>query len=164
MVVIADDTVILEQLDIEDADILLAAPIDFSNSDGLLNLWTRPEYFDVDRFVDAFGNCPAQFLQSLFECNAPGRRFGIIGGQTLNYADPPHLLGLLPVRRQRPRNRRAAEYYLNELHDRLLAQGVGSEVRIVVSPRRARSIRALAEREQNEEDKQLLLDDLATIV
>ena len=46
--------------------ILLAAGIDFSTRDGLLNLWTRPEYFDVDRFVDAFGNCPAEFLQSSF--------------------------------------------------------------------------------------------------
>ena len=46
--------------------ILMAAPIDFSTSDSLLNVWTRPENFDVDKFVDAFGNCPAEFLQSLF--------------------------------------------------------------------------------------------------
>jgi len=46
--------------------ILLAAPIDFSSSDGLLSLWTRPEYFDVDKFVDAFGNCPPEFLQATF--------------------------------------------------------------------------------------------------
>jgi len=46
--------------------ILLAAGIDFATQDGLLNLWTRPEYFDVDKFVDAFGNCPAEFLQSSF--------------------------------------------------------------------------------------------------
>lgn len=46
--------------------ILLAAGIDFATREGLLNLWTRPEYFDVDRFVDAFGNCPASFLQSSF--------------------------------------------------------------------------------------------------
>jgi polyhydroxyalkanoate synthase subunit PhaC len=45
---------------------LLAAGIDFSTRDGLLNLWTQPEYFDVDKFVDAFGNCPAEFLQSSF--------------------------------------------------------------------------------------------------
>jgi len=32
--------------------ILLAAPIDFSTQDGLLNVWSRAEYFDVDRFVD----------------------------------------------------------------------------------------------------------------
>jgi polyhydroxyalkanoate synthase len=45
---------------------LLAAAIGFSSSDGLLNVWTRPEYFDVDQFVGAFGNCPPQFLQSIF--------------------------------------------------------------------------------------------------
>jgi poly[(R)-3-hydroxyalkanoate] polymerase subunit PhaC len=45
---------------------LLAAPIDFATKDGLLNIWTREEYFDVDRFVDTFGNCPPQFLQALF--------------------------------------------------------------------------------------------------
>lgn len=45
------------------------------------------------------------------------------------------------------RNREAAERYLTELQERLAVQGVRSEVRIVVSHRRARSIRALAERE-----------------
>jgi len=46
--------------------IMLAAGIDFETRDGLLNLWTRSEYFDVDKFVDAFGNCPAEFLQASF--------------------------------------------------------------------------------------------------
>ncbi len=46
--------------------ILLAAPIDFAAQDSLLNVWTRPEYFDVDKFVDAFGNCPPEFLQTSF--------------------------------------------------------------------------------------------------
>jgi polyhydroxyalkanoate synthase len=46
--------------------ILLAAPIDFASNDSLLNVWTRPEYFDVDKFVDALGNCPAEFLQAGF--------------------------------------------------------------------------------------------------
>jgi polyhydroxyalkanoate synthase len=45
---------------------LLAAPIDFETREGLLNLWTQPEYFDVDKFVDAFGNCPPEFLQAAF--------------------------------------------------------------------------------------------------
>ena len=45
---------------------LLAAPIDFATKDSLLNVWTRPEYFDVDKFVDAFGNCPPDFLQATF--------------------------------------------------------------------------------------------------
>jgi nucleotide-binding universal stress UspA family protein len=44
-------------------------------------------------------------------------------------------------------NRRAAEHYLSELQHRLSLEGVGTEIRIAVSPRPARSIRALAERE-----------------
>src|SRR5438876_2312937 len=40
---------------------LMASPIDFASDDGLLNLWTRRENFDVDKFIDAFGNCPADF-------------------------------------------------------------------------------------------------------
>ena len=51
--------------------ILMAAGIDFSTRDGLLNIWTQPEYFDVDKFVDAFGNCPANFLQSSFQLLKP---------------------------------------------------------------------------------------------
>jgi poly[(R)-3-hydroxyalkanoate] polymerase subunit PhaC len=46
--------------------ILLAAPIDFATNDSLLNVWTRPENFDVDKFVDAYGNCPPEFLQASF--------------------------------------------------------------------------------------------------
>jgi polyhydroxyalkanoate synthase len=46
--------------------ILLAAPIDFASNDSLLGLWSRPENFDVDKFVDAFGNCPAEMLQATF--------------------------------------------------------------------------------------------------
>jgi polyhydroxyalkanoate synthase subunit PhaC len=46
--------------------ILLAAGIDFANQEGLLQLWTDPKYFDVDRFVEAHGNVPAEFLQSAF--------------------------------------------------------------------------------------------------
>jgi nucleotide-binding universal stress UspA family protein len=45
------------------------------------------------------------------------------------------------------RNRCEAEHYLSELQHRLAAQGVESEVHIMVSSQRARSIRALAERE-----------------
>lgn len=45
---------------------LLAAGIDFSTREGLLNMWTEEETFDVDAFVDAFGNAPAEFLQASF--------------------------------------------------------------------------------------------------
>ena len=46
--------------------ILMAAGIDFSTRDGLINRWTDAKYFDADTFVDAFGNCPAEFLQGMF--------------------------------------------------------------------------------------------------
>jgi len=46
--------------------ILMAAGIDFSTREGLLNLWSDAKHFDVDKFVDAFGNCPAEYLQSAF--------------------------------------------------------------------------------------------------
>jgi len=49
--------------------ILLAAPIDFATNDSLLNVWSRAENFDVDKFVDAFGNCPPDFLQERFYCS-----------------------------------------------------------------------------------------------
>jgi polyhydroxyalkanoate synthase len=45
---------------------LLAAGIDFTTREGLLNQWADGENFDVDGFVDAFGNCPATFLQWSF--------------------------------------------------------------------------------------------------
>lgn len=50
---------------------LLAAPIDFATNDSLLNVWTRAEHFDVDKFVDTFGNCPADFLQAVFQLMRP---------------------------------------------------------------------------------------------
>ncbi|MGE5609098.1 MAG: class III poly(R)-hydroxyalkanoic acid synthase subunit PhaC [Bacillota bacterium] len=46
--------------------ILLAAGIDFSTREGMLNLWTDPKNYDVDKFIEAFGNCPAEFLQTSF--------------------------------------------------------------------------------------------------
>jgi polyhydroxyalkanoate synthase len=46
--------------------ILMAAGIDFATRDGLINVWTDRKYFDVDGFIDAFGNVPADFLQQMF--------------------------------------------------------------------------------------------------
>jgi polyhydroxyalkanoate synthase subunit PhaC len=46
--------------------VLLATGIDFSTREGLINLWTDPRYFDVDKFVDTMGNIPAEFLQTAF--------------------------------------------------------------------------------------------------
>lgn len=46
--------------------ILLAAAVDFGSRDGLLSVWTDPKYFDVDKLLDAHGNCPADLLQGAF--------------------------------------------------------------------------------------------------
>ncbi len=66
---------------------LLAAPIDFTTNDSLLNLWTRPEYFDVDKFVDAYGNCPPDFLQSMFLMLRP---VGNLVEKPLNFYEHMH--------------------------------------------------------------------------
>ncbi len=55
--------------------ILMATPIDFAGDDGLLNLWARKEYFDVDKLIDAFGNCPGEFLQFVFQLMKPVQNF-----------------------------------------------------------------------------------------
>jgi polyhydroxyalkanoate synthase len=54
---------------------LLAAPIDFAGRESLLNLWTDPATFDVDALLDAYGNCPAWFLQTCFQFMNPVRNF-----------------------------------------------------------------------------------------
>jgi polyhydroxyalkanoate synthase len=53
----------------------MAAPIDFGGNEGLLNLWAREEYFDVDKLIDAFGNCPGEFLQFAFQLMKPVQNF-----------------------------------------------------------------------------------------
>lgn len=45
--------------------ITLAAPVNF-HDEGLLSLWTRQEYFNVDKIVDVFGNIPPYLMQSAF--------------------------------------------------------------------------------------------------
>ncbi|MCA9191282.1 MAG: class III poly(R)-hydroxyalkanoic acid synthase subunit PhaC [Planctomycetales bacterium] len=54
---------------------LMAAPIDFSGDECLLHLWTKEENFDVDRLIDAFGNCPPTFLQATFQLMKPVQNF-----------------------------------------------------------------------------------------
>jgi polyhydroxyalkanoate synthase len=66
---------------------LMAAGIDFSTREGLLNLWADPNYFDVDEFVDTFGNCPAEFLQSSFLMLKP---VGNLIEKPLNFMENVH--------------------------------------------------------------------------
>jgi polyhydroxyalkanoate synthase len=47
--------------------ILMTTGIDFkASTEGLLNLWGDKSYFNVDEFVDAYGNAPPEFLQTVF--------------------------------------------------------------------------------------------------
>jgi polyhydroxyalkanoate synthase len=46
--------------------IMLAAPVDWSDRDNLLSVWTNEKYFDVDRVIEVFGNMPAVWLQASF--------------------------------------------------------------------------------------------------
>jgi len=55
--------------------ILMAAPIDFSGEQGLLQVWTQEKYFDVDALIDTFGNCPAPFLQHAFQMMKPVQNY-----------------------------------------------------------------------------------------
>jgi polyhydroxyalkanoate synthase len=55
--------------------ILLAAGIDFETREGLLSVWNDPAVFDVDKFIDVYGNCPAWFLQSSFLLLKPIQNF-----------------------------------------------------------------------------------------
>jgi polyhydroxyalkanoate synthase len=50
---------------------LMAAPLDFSGKEGLLQVWTDPKYFDVDALIDTYGNCPAPLLQATFQLMKP---------------------------------------------------------------------------------------------
>jgi polyhydroxyalkanoate synthase len=54
---------------------LMAAPIDFAGDESLLHVWTQEKYFDVDRLIDVYGNCPATLLQSSFQLMKPVQNF-----------------------------------------------------------------------------------------
>src|SRR6516162_1974991 len=61
----------------------------------------------IDPHVAADG--PSQFPQALCERRDAARCFGIVRSQVHEHADAPHPLRLLRPRRERPRDRRAAE-------------------------------------------------------
>jgi len=56
---------------------LMAVPIDFGvgHDVALVAHWANPEYFDVDALIDAFGNCPAEFLQHSFQMMKPVQNY-----------------------------------------------------------------------------------------
>jgi polyhydroxyalkanoate synthase len=55
--------------------ILLAAPIDFSDRQSLLHLWTDEKNFDIDALIDTYGNCPGPFLQNCFLMMKPVQNY-----------------------------------------------------------------------------------------
>jgi polyhydroxyalkanoate synthase len=54
--------------------ILLATPVDFHNN-SMLSVWAKPEYFNVDKLVDSYGNIPVSLLQSAFQMLKPVQTF-----------------------------------------------------------------------------------------
>lgn len=50
-----------------------ATPVDFHDG-GVFYKWTRPEIFNVDAMVDAFGNVPVELMESGFSMMAPIQR------------------------------------------------------------------------------------------
>ncbi len=54
---------------------LMAAPVDWSQDDALLKVWSHEDYFDVDRFVSVHGNIPPQWLQVNFQMLKPVQNY-----------------------------------------------------------------------------------------
>lgn len=50
-----------------------ATPVDFHNA-GVFTAWTRPDRFDVDALVDAYGNVPTALMEVGFSAMAPVQR------------------------------------------------------------------------------------------
>jgi len=55
--------------------VIMAAPIDFASREGLLYLWSDKKFFDVDKFIETYGNCPPDFLQWSFLLLKPVQNF-----------------------------------------------------------------------------------------
>lgn len=53
--------------------VCFTTPVDFSQMD-MFQAWADPCFFDVDRLVDTFGNCPADYLYTAFDLLRPGAR------------------------------------------------------------------------------------------
>lgn len=54
--------------------VTLTAPVNFHDS-GLLSIWTKKEYFNVDKVVDVLGNVPPHLMQGVFTMLKPMNQF-----------------------------------------------------------------------------------------
>jgi len=53
--------------------VTFTTPVDFSKME-MFQAWADRRFFDVDRLVDTFGNCPADYLYAAFDMLRPGAR------------------------------------------------------------------------------------------
>jgi polyhydroxyalkanoate synthase len=53
--------------------VTFTTPVDFSKME-MFQSWADQRFFDVDRLVDTFGNCPADYLYTAFDMLRPGAR------------------------------------------------------------------------------------------
>jgi polyhydroxyalkanoate synthase len=53
--------------------VTFTTPVDFSKMD-MFQAWADRRFFDVDRLVDTFGNCPGDYLYTAFDMLRPGTR------------------------------------------------------------------------------------------
>ena len=53
--------------------VTFTTPVDFAEMD-LFQAWADQRFFDVDRLVDTFGNCPGDYLYTAFDMLRPAQR------------------------------------------------------------------------------------------
>jgi polyhydroxyalkanoate synthase len=53
--------------------VTFTTPVDFSKME-MFRSWSDQRFFDVDRLVDTFGNCPGDYLYTAFDMLRPGQR------------------------------------------------------------------------------------------
>jgi len=53
--------------------VTFTTPVDFSKME-MFQSWADQRFFDVDRLVDTFGNCPGDYLYTAFDMLRPGQR------------------------------------------------------------------------------------------
>jgi polyhydroxyalkanoate synthase len=53
--------------------VCFTTPVDFSKME-MFQAWADKRFFDVDRLVDTFGNCPGDYLYTAFDMLRPGAR------------------------------------------------------------------------------------------